>query len=136
MKTQCSFCDEVTECSCPDHSFHAHPDAKTLCPVCGILLEMGVKEEELKATPKRAEVKHMMKVEEIVGTIVGETAEINFGKLWQGEKDELRPLSKKDLAEAFFYRSLEAGIYPFVDGLLDDELDRMIERIRAKENAP
>lgn len=95
---------------------------------------MGVKEEELKTTPKRAEIKRLMKVEEIVGTLMEETADKTFGKLWLDEKEYLRPLSKKELAEAFFRRGLEAAFYPFVDGMPDDELDRMLEKMRAKED--
>ncbi len=124
MELKCSYCDEVTSCDCPeDHN--RHTEAKFMCEVCQTLCEMGEKEENLKNNPKHEEVKKAMEVDNTAGEFADKLVDETFEERWKEEKEELRELSKKELAEAFYFRGAQIAVKSFLISAAEEQTDKL-----------
>ena len=132
MQLKCSYCEEITTCDCPeDHN--RHPEAKFMCEVCQTLCEMGEKEDALKNSPKRQEVKTLMEVDKKADEFAQNIAEKTFEEIWKENKDAFKELSKKDLAETFYFRGLHFSASTFLGATLEEvqQLENAIEEYKA-----
>ena len=132
MKLTCVYCAEANECSCPDCETGGHADAKFVCPVCAELLEDGVPEAELKSSPRRAEVKHELRIEEIASAIAGVLLEGAFEPLWTEQKEEWRKLSKKELAEQSCHFGLFCMARALLETMTEEDASEMLAKLKTE----
>ena len=130
VEMKCVYCSEVKTCSCPEHDSTKYADAKFTCDICLSLLEIGAKENELKNHPKREDVKKAMEIEEISETLADVFFEESFNDLWSHEKENLKELSKQELAKELFYAGLRQGNATVLKLIKDGSLDNVIEEIK------
>ncbi len=130
MEWKCSYCGEKMQCSCPDDKLHTLEGTKSACPVCLELMEMGIKEDELKTSPKREEARKRAALFTTASAIGTALTENEFEKMWAGEKQELREMSKNELAAECFYRGAVAISIFFLQAHADGKLSDYLEAAR------
>lgn len=133
MDLKCSYCDEITTCDCPeDHS--RYPDAKFMCEVCQTLCEMGESEDKLKNNPKHEEVKKAIDSDNKAGQFADKLVNETFDEMWKEEKEDLRELSKKEIAEAFYFRGAHFAVKTFLIAAEEEtrkKLEKAVEEYKA-----
>lgn len=130
MKFTCMYCGEVDECSCPDHESEKYKNAKHVCDLCIELLDAGVREDSLKTSPKREEARKRMIIREITEIFADQIADELFDAVWQNGKDDMKILSKKELAEQAYYNGILAGLRLCFEAALDGEMDELIDPLK------
>ena len=135
MRMECTYCSAVSECSCPDDLQHRHPEARHVCLVCIELLGMGVKEDELKASPKRREAADRLESEEFSEALAFMVADGNFDKIWNEGKDGLKLLSKKELAHEAYFQGIKAGVLVMAAAHKAGEMEKMLKDFKEGKNA-
>ncbi|MFH1247435.1 MAG: UPF0175 family protein [Candidatus Micrarchaeota archaeon] len=125
MDLKCSYCDEITSCDCLENH-NRYPEAKFMCEVCQTLCEMGESEDKLKNHAKHAEIKNAINLDNQAGQFADELVSETFEEMWKEEKEELRELSKKEIAEAFYYRGANCAVKTFL--IAAEEENKKIEK--------
>jgi|GEM_PF-2813293 len=133
MENTCVGCGAVSECSCPEGTFHNHTEAKYFCETCMELLSESVPENQLKDSPKRAEANQSIKAKELAEHFSVMMTGATFDKLWAEEKDMLKEMSKKELAQEAMFRGMRVGFLFHFDELNEKELDEMLKDIDTPE---
>ena len=137
MKMNCFYCSEITICSCPDHESEKYKDARHTCEVCLHLMEIGVKEDELKTSDKREGAKNFL-LSDLMSNIFSDMlVDDIFKDFWAEEKKILKELSKKDLANESFYSGMLAAFnfcfMKYSEGELDQIIETMKEQLKKEE---
>lgn len=100
-KTRCSFCGSEMECPVSMSEADKH-----VCEVCSELLAEGVGEKNLKKESLFIRQSGLQEHFKKAGKRTDLIADLYFGNYWQNEKNFLKTLSKKDLAEMAFCEGL------------------------------
>jgi hypothetical protein len=126
IKVACSFCGK--EIDCPESM--NEPMRKHMC------FECFQKGDDL---PENFHKMHIEipsnKTAEILPQIIAnQLIEILFQQLWNDLKQELKPLSKKELAERMFGEGAYAAIYCLIQWLIDESLREDITEPKGNQN--
>lgn len=131
---KCTYCSEITKCSCSDHESEKYQEAEYVCDVCTQLLDEGVVEDELKTSSKREETKKIIMIDNVASVLASRLMEENFDAYWQEEKEDLRSLSKKELAVECHYSGLHTALVLCIQMHLEGKLSELFEEL--KEGMP
>ncbi len=123
VKVSCSFCGKEIEC--PEKMLKVD---KHMCYECYKNPPTVISEKELSRIHIDIPVNKLdeMFYESIAGTIKEEI----FPKLWQERKEELKNLSKKELAGLMFIEGAVSGANILFEGMKEKEENELTGRIR------
>ena len=135
MKMICVHCAKMTECSCPEDHSKDFKGAKYICDICMKLLDAGVKEEELKAHPKRKEIERDLKTEMFADYFSEEIVSAFFNQFWDMTKKDVKHMSKKEITKEAYAAGAHMAILLSSKMAMDEKLIGAIREVTVPPEA-
>jgi len=129
MRMICTHCSEVTGCSCSEDHSKEFKDAKYVCDICMGLLELGVREEELKSSPKRKEMERQLEAEAFSDFFSEKIVEEFFDPFWKMAKNDVRGMSKKEITKEAYEAGAQMGILLCTKMAMDEKFNTAIDEL-------